>query len=191
MQYNVAQLLKERIGATREYELDEDIHELDAELVPVSNLTGRVHMLRTHSGILVEGDFQVRLQVICSQCAEPVEIGLEFHLEESFHPLTEVDTGRFIRPDEFEGSEEELLDAALLINEQHILDMREVMRQNIWLALPMVPGCVLGDPKRCPNYQRRLEEMRAVHQDLETPEEEAGIDPRWAALLKLRSQQEP
>ncbi len=189
MQYNVAQLLKEPIGATREYELDEDIRELDAELVPLSNLTGWVHMLRTHSGILVEGEFQVRLQVLCSRCAEPVEIAVQFRLEESFHPLTQVDTGRFIRPDEFQGTEEELLDAALLINEQHILDLREVMRQNIWLALPMVPGCVFGDPSQCPAYQRRLEEMRAVHSDLEEADEVATVDPRWAALLELRGQQ--
>lgn len=194
MQFNVAQLLKETIGAKRRYEIEEDISNLDPELMPVSLLEGTVQLLRTHSGILVTADLQVALEVNCSRCLEPVERPLHVHFEESFRPLTEVNTGRFIPPQEFKGSEEELTDPALLIDDHHILDLSEIIRQNIWLALPMYPGCIWSEPELCPNFAKRLEEMEEVHQDLTTEGEGADevgdIDPRWAALLALRDQSE-
>jgi uncharacterized protein len=187
MEFNVAQLLKQPIGATREYELNEEIEGLDPGLIPVSPLTGLVKLLRTHSGVLVIGDLSISLEVSCNRCLEPVETPVSFHFEESFRPLTDVETGRFLMPQEFKGQQEELSDAALIIDDHHILDASEVIRQNIWLALPMYPGCMFEDPASCPNFAVRLQEIKDVHSDLveETVDGEV-IDPRWAALLALR-----
>ncbi|MCB0116819.1 MAG: DUF177 domain-containing protein [Caldilineaceae bacterium] len=188
MQFNVAQLLKQPIGATREYELNDEIDGLDPELVPVSPLTGVVKLLRTHSGILLIGDLSISLEMTCNRCLEPVEMSASFHFEESFRPLTDVETGRFLMPQEFKGQQEELNDAALLIDDHHILDASEVIRQNIWLALPMYPGCMFEDPANCPNFALRMQEIEEVHSDLvelTTPDGEV-IDPRWAALLALK-----
>jgi uncharacterized protein len=189
MEFNVAQLLKRPIGTVREYELSDDIEGLDPGLVPLSPLTGKVKLLRTHSGVLVIGDLQILLEVTCNRCLEPVEMPVEFHFEESFRPLTDVETGRFLMPDEFKGQQEELADAALIIDDHHILDASEVIRQNIWLALPMYPGCVWEDPANCPNFALRLQEMQEVHSDLDDEAASAeGVDPRWAALLSLQEQ---
>lgn len=191
MEFNVAQLLKEPIGAKRVYELSEDIADLDVDLLPEGPLTGTVELLRIHSGVLVTAELNIVLLVNCGRCLEQIAMPLTVRFEESFRPLTEVSTGRYITPAEYEGQEAELEDAALLIDEHHILDIHEVVRQNIWLTLPMVPGCVYEDPSKCPFFLERLKEMQEAHADMadESPTE-PQIDPRWAALLKLRSEEE-
>jgi uncharacterized protein len=196
MQFNVAQLLKEPIGATRRYELVEDISELDPELTALGPLVGNVELIRIHSGILVRAHLSTALQVTCNRCLEPIALPVRFTIEESFRPLTEVSTGRYLAPDEFEGEEEDLEDAALIINEHHILDLSEVARQSIWLALPMYPGCNWTGAGECPNYTRYLREVKTTQAqegediDTEAGSEEEVVDPRWAALLALRKEQD-
>jgi uncharacterized metal-binding protein YceD (DUF177 family) len=139
---------------------------------------------------------------------------VRFWLEENFRPLTEVSTGRYIHPDEFEGTTEELEDEALLINEQHILNLSEVVRQAIWLALPMYPTCDRAGLDGCPNLPERLAAMRHTHNGAASKSKSPGadfigyigannrrldgdsstdesasdaIDPRWAALLDLKT----
>ncbi|MCB0070808.1 MAG: DUF177 domain-containing protein [Caldilineaceae bacterium] len=189
MQYNVAQLLMEPIGSTRTYEMVEQIDDLDDELEPLGPLVGSVHFLRIPSGVLVTGELSTAMQVSCNRCLFPIALPVRFEIEESFRPLTEVATGRYIRPDEFQGEDDDLEDPALLINEQHILDLSEVIRQNIWVAMPMVPGCNWEGAGQCPNLQQHLSELSGLalgpgdKEQAEIPDE---IDPRWAALLQLR-----
>lgn len=188
MQFNVAQLLKQSTGATRSYELAEEIEGLDPELQPRSLLTGTIKLLRTHSGVLASGQMAVTLEMTCNRCLELVQQQISFEIEENFRPLTDVVTGRFIMADEYEGQEEELVDSALIINDHHILDASEVIRQNIWLAAPMAPGCMYADAADCPNYLARMAEMESAHPDEEESPDEA-VDPRWAALLALQARQ--
>jgi len=188
MQFNVAQLLKEPIGATRTYQLDESLIGLDPELLPLSHLTGTLQLLRIHSGVLGVGRFDVTLQVDCGRCLEPIPAQIEVTFDESFRPLTEVTTGRYLLPNEFEGQEEELEDSALLIDDHHILDISEVLRQSIWLGLPMVARCpYAGQTGECPNFTQRLHEMAEVHRDWGDADETPVVDPRWAALLALQT----
>ncbi len=117
---------------------------------------------------------------------------VRFDLEENFRPLTEVETGRYIRPEEFEGEAEDLEDAALLIDERHLLNIAEIIRQNIWLALPMYPGCNWERAGECPNLTALRQNLGDVN--LLTSDEAAldgeteTADARWSALLKLRNQ---
>jgi uncharacterized protein len=193
MQFNVAQLLKEPIGAMRRFELVEDISELDPDLASLGPVVGSVELIRIHSGILARANLSTALQVMCNRCLEPIAMPVRFTVEESFRPLTEVHTGRYIAPDEFEGEEEDLEDAALIINEHHILDLAEVVRQSIWLALPMYPSCNWTGAGQCPNLTIYLREVKATREqageDVAADEEEV-VDPRWAALLALRKEQD-
>ncbi len=196
MQYNVAQLLKEPIGAMRRHSLNESLDGLDEELKALGPLIGAIQMLRTNSGILVTGKLSTVVQATCNRCIEPIAVPVRFEIEESFRPLTEVHTGRYLRPDEFEGSEADLEDAALLINEQHILDLSEVVRQSIWLALPMYPSCNWEGARECPNLKMRMAELEKL-EDVEFYSDATGmhgqdekeIDPRWAVLLNLRREE--
>ncbi len=193
MQFNVAQLLKEPTGATRSYELNEDLDRLDDELRFLGPLVGEMQLLRTNSGVLVTGELSAAVQVLCNRCLERIAQPVRFLLEEHFRPLTEVFTGRFILPEEFEGDTDELEDEALLINEQHILDISEVVRQAVWLALPMYPSCNWEGEGPCPNLLQLAETADERVEFLEISEsigisEQDEIDPRWESLRKLREQ---
>ena len=100
MQFNVAQLLQEQIGATRSYDLVEDLTDLDPDLNALGPLVGRVQLMRTNSGILATGELSTALQMSCRRCLAPIVLPVRFRMEESFHPLTEVQTGRYINPEE-------------------------------------------------------------------------------------------
>lgn len=191
MQFNVAQLLKEPVGAVRRYQLNEDIGALDSELEVLGPLLGTVQIMRTNSGVLVTGELSTAVRVNCGRCLEPIVKPLRIQLEESFRPLTEVETGRYLRPDEFEGDSADFEDEALLIDEHHILDLTEVVRQNIWLDVPMYPRCNWLGEGECPNLTAQHEALRQISAAEDEAEEEddvlpEGVDPRWAALLKLR-----
>jgi uncharacterized protein len=194
MQYNVAQLLKEPTGATRRYALNEALDGLDPDLRFLGPLVGNIQLLRTNSGILVTGELSTAVQVICNRCLDSIAQEVRFQLEESFRPLLEVYTGRYIPPEEFEGEQDDLEDAALIIDERHTLSLAEVVRQAIWLALPMYPSCNWQGAGTCPNLTRRLGELEIVedvdvhYSDKDVTQEDEAIDPRWAALLKLRNQ---
>jgi uncharacterized protein len=187
MQFNVAQLLKEPTGANRRYELVEDITALDPDLIVMGPLMGVLTLTRTNSGVLATGEFGTAVQVSCNRCLAPIVLPVRFALEESFHPTTEVVTGRPLRPDEYEGDVDELDDAALLIDDKHILDLAEVIRQDLWLAMPLAPGCNWEGPGPCPNLEslQQVGDIRLLRQGeqlLDTDE----IDPRWAALRQLQ-----
>lgn len=191
MQYNIAQLLKEPIGSVRRYELIEDVADLDPELPLLGPLVGQVQIMRTNSGALVTGELSTAVHAACNICVEPIAVPVRFSLEENFRPLTEVETGRYLRPDEYEGDAEDLDDAALLIDEHHILNIAEIVRQNIWLNLPMYPSCNWEGAGECPNLtvlRQNMGDVRLLHSEDEPDEEEEAIDPRWAALLNLRNQ---
>ena len=193
MQFNVAQLLKEPVGSTRRYALNEDVEdvsELDPEINPLSPLIGTIQVMRTNSGVLVTGQLSTALRVNCRRCLEPIVMPVRFELEESFRPLTEVETGRYLRPDEYQGESADYEDEALVINEHHILDASEIIRQAIWLNLPMYPGCNWAGNGECPNLVA-LRTAMAANDEAETQAEDVlpeGVDPRWSALLKLRGQ---
>ncbi|MCB0046384.1 MAG: DUF177 domain-containing protein [Caldilineaceae bacterium] len=188
MQFNVAQLLQEPIGSTRRYDLIEEISQLDPELEALGPLVGQIQMLRTNSGVLVTGELSTALRVTCNRCLAPIAQEVRFQLEENFHTLTEVHTGRAIDPQEFEGTLAELEDDALLIDSHHILDLSEVIRQDLWLASPMAPGCNWDGEGQCPNLTRYLTELENLERASGQPaDDEPPVDPRWAALLQLQT----
>lgn len=195
MQYNVAQLLKEPTGAIRLYELSEDLSSLDPELDVLGPLVGTLQLIRTNSGVLVLGNLSTAVRATCNRCLEPIVLPVRFRLAENFRPLTEVETGRYLRPDEYEGDAEDLEDEALLINEQHILNIAEIVRQNIWLALPMYPGCNWAGNGECPNLANiapdELAGVRLLRDNEPVEPDPEEIDPRWAALLKLEGKLDP
>ena len=169
MRYNVAQLLKEPTGAYRKYSLKEDISNLDPELQPLRPLVGTVTLMRTSQGILVTGRLRTTLDGTCRRCLEPSKVNVELDLEEEYHPVTSIaDVPLDDVPDEER-------DEALLIDERHMLDLREVIRQGLWLASPMQTLCKPDCAGLCPDCggNRNLGECQC---------EQTPIDPRWAAL---------
>lgn len=168
--FNVAQLLKDPIGATRDYEIMAPMHTLAPELSHVDPLVGHVHLLRTDRGILVEGRLSGTVVVPCSRCLADVVVPVTVEISEVFQPTVDVLRGTFIEVDEE--------DTALLINEQHILDLREVLRQALLLEVPMQPLCKPTCAGLCPTCGQDLNQGPC---GCATDE----VDGRWAELGQL------
>jgi len=172
MRYNVAQLLKGTTGSARKYELTEEIRNLDPELRPIRPLTGSVTLMRTSQGVLATGTLVTAVEGTCKRCLEPASVEVEIELEEEFLPTNPIADAPIDKVPEEER------DAALLIDEHQILDLREVVRQAIWLAAPMEMLCRADCAGLCPRCggNRNMGECRCG---------DAATDPRWAALGTL------
>jgi uncharacterized protein len=171
MKYNVAQLLKEQSGGRRQYSLHEDISSLDPDIVPLTALDGNIQLIRTADGVLVRGTLTTSLELVCSRCLEPFSMPVRFVLEEEFRPTLDIVTGANLPV--LEDAEE-----ATQIDLHHLLDLTEVVRQDILLALPPYPVCRTGCGGLCPRCGKNWNEG---HCDCAGDE----IDPRFEALRAL------
>ncbi len=176
MRFNVAQLLKGPTGACREYDLCSEIHHLDAELEPLGPLEGSVSLIRTDQGILVTGELSARLRQECRRCLEPCEVDAKIRVEEEYHPASRIGGVPFDAPPVKERDE------ALLIDDHHVLDLSEVVRQELILVTSGQAVCRSGCAGLCSRCGGNLNrgECRC---------DEVHIDPRWAALQTLLPQE--
>jgi uncharacterized protein len=171
MRFNVAQLLKAAPGTSREYELDEDISAIDKDIDVSAPLVGRVKFLRLGEGILVTGRVRTRVRVPCRRCLADVEVPVELQLEEQFNPSIDIVSGR---PIPLEDGQEE----ATRTDERHMLDLTEVVRQNLVLALPMSALCKEECRGLCPACGQNLNDGNCTCQP-------AGGDSRLSVLRDL------
>jgi uncharacterized protein len=165
MQINVAQLLKESVGAVRTYEIDET----NEEGLPIK---GTVKLLRTNRSILVTGSLDTATRVECSRCLQKYKHPLQIEIEEEYFLTRDPVSGVALPPPGEAG--------AFLIDENHILDLSEAIRQYTIMALPMKPICREDCAGLCPHCGRNL--------NFGTCEcSPAPPDARWAPLLALRA----
>ena len=171
-QFNVAQLLKELIGGTRTYDVLVPVSHEDAELAHAEPLAGHLTMLRTNRGILVEGTLNGSIVVECSRCLKGVATPVTLNLEEEFVPTIDVVKGTFLQV--------EVDDTAILIDEHHILDIAEVVRQALLLEIPMHLLCKPDCLGLCPTCGQDLNAGPCGCLP-------ADADPRWVDLSALLS----
>jgi uncharacterized protein len=170
MEINVSQQLKAAIGTLREYEIED---EFDILGIGTRNLIkGKVNLTRTNRGILVQGVLQTIVPTECSRCLNTFDCPLTIAIEEEYFPIIDVNSGSALEisdePDSFR------------IDEHHILDLREVIRQNALLTIPMKPLCRDDCPGICPKCGKDLTKVTCNC-------EKEEIDPRWAKLIKSSS----
>lgn len=170
LRVNVAALLKERIGAARDY----DVHvppagEFDGIRV-TAPIEGHVRLLRLTESILAHGDLRTTVEVECSRCLAAVSVPVEVSFDEQYYPQVDVETGVRLpgRADE-EGFD---------IDSSHELDLTEPVRQHVLLALPMQPICREACAGLCPVCGKDWNEGPCEH-------EVSDEDPRFAALRAL------
>ena len=134
MRFNVAQILKATVGTSRRYELDEDINRIDDDLQVLSSLVGCVLFTHTIDGILVTGSLSIVLQAVCPRCLESYPLDVEIDLEEEFVPSVDIRVGASLPI-------LEQVDPALVIDEHHVLDLSEVVRQYLIIAQTTCQPC--------------------------------------------------
>lgn len=131
MEINVAQLLKEPTGSTRELHIDELVcFERNAHC---HHIQGNVKLIRIAKGILARGSFDSESQLTCGRCLSTFSYPFSFDVDDEFYPEVDLITGESISQPEDS--------TTFTIDEHNILDLREVFRQCTLLSMPMKPLC--------------------------------------------------
>jgi len=163
MQINVAQLLKEPVGAKRNYKIDELAGE-NSE----NHVQGNIELIRTSRGILAAGKFTADIKGFCSRCLGEAKKQISFIMEEEFFPVIDITSGNHLNPplEEF------------TITDNHILDLNEAIRQYIIMAIPTRLLCRADCPGLCPVCGQELAHGDCGHASRPS-------DHRWDKLAHL------
>ena len=168
MQTNVAQLLKAPVGSIRTLPIDDTLEESGTEYLVQGELT----LIRTNNSILVDGRLETQTHITCSRCLKPFILKIPLKIQEEFFPTIDIITDMKLPEPEEPGS--------FTIDEHHILDLTEAIRQYIITAMPMKPLCREECAGLCSNCGQDLNLGEcSCHQE--------EVDPRWAELLKLKN----
>ncbi len=173
LRFNVAQLLKEGTGGSREYDIEATFaREIYQDLFIVAPIVGVVKLLRTGSDILVTGTLHSAVEKSCGRCLTTFTTPISIELEEEFYPTTDILSGGTL-------PEPEDADEANRIDEQHILDLTEVVRQELVVTGESILYCKPDCKGLCPQCGQ---DRNVVECDCQ----EQQIDPRWGDLLALK-----
>jgi uncharacterized protein len=178
LRLNVAGLLKEFAGAAREYPISAPPGELTGLLREeqpsviraLEPLAGSVRLMRTQHSVFVRGRLASRLEIECSRCLDPAELGVRFQVEAEYFPEVDIHTGAGLpKPDD---------DLAFTIDPNHELDLTEAVRQHLLLEMPMHVVCEETCKGLCPTCGADLNDAAC-----ECPVE--AVDDRFSALKAL------
>lgn len=150
MHYNLAQLLMEPIGSTRDYDVDEAFTGPEDGR---DRAQGWVRVIRTHQGVLVRAKLETQVTLTCSRCVKEFEYSSVLTMEEESFPTIDPVTGRkteYLEEDEGD----------IYLDDQHVLDMSEVVRQYVLTGVPIKPLCREECPGLCPECGTNLNEEK-------------------------------
>ncbi|MFL5777723.1 MAG: YceD family protein [Chloroflexota bacterium] len=173
--WNVAGLLAEPPGASREYPIAGVTIDVGPDLRLADPIEGRVQLRKTNRGILANAHLTTSLASECSRCLRDIEVPIEIELTEEFLPSIDLVTGQPTAADEPD---------ALRLTDHHELELETPVREAIQLAEPIAPLCRPDCPGLCAVCGQRLESGSHDHPD-------DDIDPRLEALRSFRVDGEP
>jgi uncharacterized protein len=162
---NVAALLKEPVGESREYPLHLDGFPVDEESM-AKDVEGTVKLTRLADEIIANIAARGTVDLECVRCLRTFAQPFSTRFSAEFRPTVDVRTGIQIA-----GESDE--DERFTIDANHELDVNEVLRQEILVALPMRAIC----GPDCPGP------------DLERLDMAGFGDDRFAALAQLLEQE--
>lgn len=116
----------------------------EADVDLVKPLEGFLEAVSTGNLLLITGEFKTRVVMECARCTEPLEVDLEFEIDEQFpvegtpSSLSAQDFARVVPDEPFE-----LFDGNSLMVEN-------LIRQGLILSMPLSPLCEFGWEGDCP-----------------------------------------
>ncbi len=137
-------------------------------------VTGRLRASNARRNIVVRGKAKTAVMMECGRCLREYSQPLEFDLDITV-PMSHFNAflgASAVDVDPNDDGDELTRDDINALFQQHSLDVSELVRQAIVLAVPIQPLC--GDS--CPG----LPEAQSY--------KEIPLDPRWAALGKLNAE---
>ncbi len=168
MYYNLSQLLREPTGSTRDYEVDDLFAGPEGGM---DRAQGWVRVVRTHQGFIVRAELETQVSLTCSRCLDQFESRSELTMEEESFSKDDSETDQMIEP-----AEEKL--GEIHLDDQHVLDMAEVVRQYVLTAVPIKPLCCEECSGLCPECGTNLNKEKCKCNA-------APVDPRWGSLAGL------
>ncbi|MEK9659410.1 MAG: DUF177 domain-containing protein [Chloroflexota bacterium] len=171
LQINVAGLLKEHAGATRSVELDGPVLELEDGTQ--AHVSGRLRLTRTDRGVWLSGALDIGAPEMCSRCLVPFTQTVRVQVDDVFLPAVDIHTGSRLRPDELDEPDADTGS----IDEHHMMELTEALRQYRLAALPMAPVCRQDCKGICPQCGEDRNQGGCTCE----PEQDA----RWAKLRDL------
>ena len=170
--FNVAGLLHEPAGASREVRLRDHYVTLGSEVELAGPVDAELRLQRTNRGVLVRGELHAPLRRTCARCTDPFVEEVRVDIDEEFLPSVDLATGAPLaaEPGDAEGT--------LRIDEHHEIDLDGVFRDELALTEPMHPLCR-------PNCRGLCVECGGSMDDGDLDHGGDEIDPRLAALAAL------
>ena len=168
MRINVSGLIKSAIGSVRDYQVSGTLDISGSD----SLVEGEASLVRTDRGILVKARLATEVEVTCSRCLSLFRFPLTLDIEEEYFPVIDVISGGSLNLSSEPG--------CFTIDEQHMLDLTEAVRQYVMLTTPMKSLCRKDCVGLCPACGCNLNQgpCGCVSQE---------IDPRWSKLSRLQS----
>jgi uncharacterized protein len=160
LQFDLSPLIGARAGERLAFSLDEGPQTLDD--VHIGFLRGRMSFTRVQSGILVEGQLETQVEAECIRCLEHLPCPMDLEVEEVIGLGGSPRSGITYR-----------------LTEEGWFDLSPLLREQVWVALPMKPLCGSDCRGICPECGTNL--------NLETCRcREERVDSRFAVLEELR-----
>ena len=166
MRINVSQQLKAAIGSMQNYEVSGIVDIAGGK----SMVQGEVRLTRTNQSILAKGRLQTDVGVTCSRCLSLFSYPLAINIEDEYFPTTDVISGASLSLPEEPG--------CFTIDEDHVIDLTETIRQYALIAIPMKPLCREDCAGLCSHCGHNLNQGPC---DCLSQE----VDPRSSELNKL------
>lgn len=171
---NVASLLMEPVGNTRDVSIELDRLPLDEDLT-ARNIEAEARLTRIKDAILVDARVTGYVPLECATCLAEYDQPIAETFSEAFRQLVDVRTGAEL-PNSLDAEDETSDDEpGFTIDESHELDLGEALRQWVVLSIPIKPSC----GPDCPGPLLR------------STDNEDTTDTRFASLASLLDGDEP
>lgn len=132
LKFNVAQLLREEIGARRHHTFQQEQLCLDQTLT-LRELSGTVLFTRTASGVFAQVQASGLVQLVCVRSLEEFDQRVTIAVSDEFHSIIDVISAEALpRPAE---------EDPFLLDIFHMADIGEYIREYTLLELPLKPVC--------------------------------------------------
>jgi len=131
----------------------------------------KIRIFKFGKKVLVEGSVSIAVSLACSRCLKPVSYPVDADFREEYNPAASDE-----KDDEQELTEREL-DLSYYSDDE--LDITELIREQVLLAVPMKPLCGIDCKGICPKCGKDLNEGPCGCKTEET-------DPRLAPLGKFK-----
>jgi len=128
--FDISELNKKGEGSIFEYSLDVVVDFNEPSIIPKSNLTGRVFIMKLEEGFNVQvKDIKMDVEMKCGKCAE------------QYTQTTEIRSAEWLYLNKPSKQMELQKDIFYVDTKKWTVDITEFLRQEIILHFPLIPVC--------------------------------------------------